>query len=89
MICERNKSIDLGVLVLAAHKRIIEITGVKRTIRDWSVLAGVSESTFRKRLSLGWSSDRLLSPRVSPSWTGKNAAGHRWHKDYLGDFCDG
>jgi hypothetical protein len=40
----------------------ITISGIKRTVTEWSELSGIKLSTLLNRIRSGWTDDNLLSP---------------------------
>lgn len=52
---------DVPRLKCAAHARLIEAWGKRRTVLEWSVLSGQCDSGLRQRLKRGWPAEVAIS----------------------------
>jgi prophage antirepressor-like protein len=51
--------------VTVRQNEIVELDGVKKTLKEWCRLAGLSRTAFRRRISRGWSLEDALTKASS------------------------
>ena len=54
------------------HVRFIEYNGYKKSISEWSRVAGISRDSLVKRLKMGWSIDKALNTPIDKRYSRKS-----------------
>lgn len=88
---QRNKTSKISIKkmapqikyeVLKGNTKLIDYNGTQTTTRELAKLAGVSQSTLRRRIAEGWDLNKIISPPASSR--GRFVEGNTISREYWG-----